>query len=491
MAITTNNNNEIGGKITQALGAGSGVDIHNLATTLAETETMPRINKVTEKKAESTVAISGYGVLKSSVSSLKTSFEALKNKDTLLTKTIKTNHEDRIDAVITSQGDAPSGIYQIRVTQLARPQANELKDNGSSFTALNQSLSGSNFTITIKVPRTAGSGTDVVVTDHTPQGIIDAVNSISSTTGVTARAFNPASSGTTFSILLEGSEGSDKTFEFSSTLTGGDAITGGTWNDKTRDAQDLIVEMNGRADVRRQTNSPTDLIPGVQTTFMRYGPTTDINLVISEDTSALDAKLNSMVEAYNQFITLSDYLTGEKDEDDELAGSLGAEKGTVNLIKSRIRGIIGQTSESASNGVSTLRDLGIQTKLGGQISLNATTYATVVRDKFSDVRTMLTADLIDQDKSDTRDHGLALDITTVLDNITNDQGTITTKETNVTADVARYEEELIDLQERLETIKQRYLRQFVAMESLVQRNKSTGEYLTGQFKAMENMYSSK
>ena len=50
MAITTNNNNEIGGKITQALGAGSGVDIHNLATTLAETETMPRINSVTEKR---------------------------------------------------------------------------------------------------------------------------------------------------------------------------------------------------------------------------------------------------------------------------------------------------------------------------------------------------------------------------------------------------------------------------------------------------------
>tara|TARA_B100001029_G_scaffold179258_1_gene188158 strand:- start:1193 stop:2665 length:1473 start_codon:yes stop_codon:yes gene_type:complete len=490
MAISTDNS-DIGGKITRALNAGSGVDVHDLAKTLAETETMPRINSITEKKAESTVAISGFGVLKSSVSSLKSSFEALKNKDSLLTKTIKTNHEDRVDAVITSQGDAPTGTYQIRVTQLARPQANELKDNGNSFTALNQSLAGSNFTITIKVPRTAASGTDVVVTDHTPQGIIDAVNSITSTTGVTARAFNPASSGTTFSILLEGSNGSDKTFEFSSTLTGGDAITGGTWNDKTRNATDLIVEMNGRADIRRRTNSPTDLIPGVQTTFKRWGPTTDINLVISEDTSALETKLNSMVESYNSFVQLSDYLIGEKNEDDELAGSLGSEKGTVNLIKNRIRSVLGQTSATASNGVSTLRDLGIQTNLGGEISLNATTYAAVVADKFSDVRTMLTADMNDQDKSDTRAHGLALDITTVLDNITNDQGTIKAKETNTTSEVARYESQLVDLQERLETVKQRYLRQFVAMETLVQRNKSTGEYLTGQFKAMENMYSSK
>ena len=163
----------------------------------------------------------------------------------------------------------------------------------------------------------------------------------------------------------------------------------------------------------------------------------------------------------------------------------------MNLVKNRIRGIIGQTSESASNGLSTLRDLGVTTKLGGEVVLNATTYAAAVKDKLSDIQTMLTNNLTDQDKSDTRNHGLALDITTVLDNITNDQGTITTKETNVTADVARYEKELTDLQERLESIKQRYLRQFVAMESLVQRNKSTGEYLTGQFKAMENMYSNK
>ena len=100
MAITTNNNNEIGGKITQALGAGSGVVIHSLATTLAETETMPRINTVTEKKAESTVAISGYGVLKAGVSSLKTSFEALKNADTFLNRSVFSQQTNRVEAVM-------------------------------------------------------------------------------------------------------------------------------------------------------------------------------------------------------------------------------------------------------------------------------------------------------------------------------------------------------------------------------------------------------
>lgn len=491
MAITTNNNNEIGGKITQALGAGSGVDIHNLATTLAETETMPRINSVTEKKAESTVAISGYGVLKASVSSLKASFEKLKNPGSLLDKTVSTSHTTRLEAKITTAANAQPGTHIIRVVELAKPQQNRVKDNGTNFTALDQSLSGSNFTITIKVPHDAASGTDVVVSDHTPQGIINAVNSVTSTTGVSARALSTGTSSANFGIFLTGKTGVNNSFDFTSTLSGDSALSGGGHGNKTQTATDLNVTLNGLANVKKESNTPKDLIDGLELDFKREGSSTDLTVTVGQSTQSLEDSLNTMIDSYNNVIQLSNYLTGDKSEDDELAGSLASEKGTVNLIKSRIRGIISQSSESASNGLTTLRDLGITTKLGGEIALNATTYAAAVKDKLSDIQTMLTNNLTDQDKSDTRDHGLALDITTVLDNITNDQGTITTKETNVTAEVARYEKELTDLQERLETIKQRYLRQFVAMESLVQRNKSTGEYLTGQFKAMENMYSSK
>jgi flagellar hook-associated protein 2 len=60
------------------------------------------------------------------------------------------------------------------------------------------------------------------------------------------------------------------------------------------------------------------------------------------------------------------------------------------------------------------------------------------------------------------------------------------KETSGLAQVERYEEELTKMQEKLESIKARYLRQFSAMESIVQKSKNTGEYLTNQFKAMQN-----
>ena len=126
MAINTNNS-EIGGKITQALSAGSGVDIHDLAKTLAEAESLPGINAVTAKKAASTVAISGLGLLKSSVSSLKTSIDALKNEDQFLDKSVYSQQTNRVEATLSSQAAAEAGTYQIKVNTIARSELSVLR----------------------------------------------------------------------------------------------------------------------------------------------------------------------------------------------------------------------------------------------------------------------------------------------------------------------------------------------------------------------------
>ena len=66
MAAVTSTDN-IGTKITQALSMGSGVDIYDLATTLADAETTPQISALTAKQQASTVSVSGFGVFKASV----------------------------------------------------------------------------------------------------------------------------------------------------------------------------------------------------------------------------------------------------------------------------------------------------------------------------------------------------------------------------------------------------------------------------------------
>ena len=473
----------IGSKITQALKTGSGVDIYELATSLADAESMTQIDIATKKKEETSVSISGYGVLKASVNALKSSLATLQDKDTLLTKSVFTSDENKTTAVISAQINAIAGTTKLEVTALARPQQNAITDDGNEFTSLTSSLANSNFTINLKVPyNDGGSGTTVTVSDRTPQGVIDAVNSVTATTGVKARAGIIWATGGNFKIVLEGKEGAANSFAFSSSLSGTSELEGGTFANKTQNAQNLVVEVNG-LEFNRDNNSPSDLIPGVQLNIKQTG---DTNIVVGESADSLETSLKSMVEAYNSLLAVSDYLTGESDEEDEVAGSLSKDRATVNGILNQVRSLIGLTSSTASNGFTTLRDIGIGTSVGGKISLSATEYAAAIKTNFSDIRTMLTGDTNDQTAQSASDKGLVLDMSIILDSIVSDTGTIKVKETSVTKKVAGYEKELLVLQDRYDSIKSRYLKQFTAMETLVQRNKNTGDYLTSQFEAMQN-----
>ena len=223
----------IGSKITQALNAGSGVNISELATSLAEAESMAQINSITKRKEETSVSISGYAVLKSAVTNLNSSLAPLQDKDSLLTKSVFTSDDNKIAAVISAQSNAIAGTTKLAVTSLARPQQNAITDDGNEFTSLTSSLAGSNFTINLKVPHnTGGSGTTVTVADRTPQGVIDAVNSVTATTGVKARAGTIWATGSNFKIILEGKEGAANSFAFTSSLTGTSELEGGAHSEK-------------------------------------------------------------------------------------------------------------------------------------------------------------------------------------------------------------------------------------------------------------------
>ena len=484
MAEVTSKDN-VGSQITQALSAGSGVNIQELATTLANAESISGISAVNAKKESTEVAISGYAVLKSSVSSLMRSFKGLEDSETLLTKTSNSSNTSTVDAAVVSQSLAKAGTTQINVSALAQAQQNVIVQNGAAFASPSATIASGAFSLAITTPASSGTTTNIAVSTLTPTGIASAINAQTDTTGVTARLINVSATGTSVKIVLEGKTGAANTFAFSSNLTGAEALGGGALANKVLSAANLSVTMNG-VSVQRDNNSPSDLVEGMKLTFKTASTA---NIVVNEDTSSLKNSLNTMIQAHNDFLTLTDYLVGEADPDDELAGSLSGEKSTINLIKNRIRTALASTSEAASNGIGTLRQIGLETKLGGTLSLKAATFDAIMLTNFDDIRTMLTADTNGQTSFSTSDKGLALTISESLDTLVGETGSIKAKETNAAKDIVRYDEQLIDLNERFESIKARYLKQFAAMETLVQRSKSTGEYLTGQFKAMEGAYS--
>ena len=122
--------------------------------------------------------------------------------------------------------------------------------------------------------------------------------------------------------------------------------------------------------------------------------------------------------------------------------------------------------------------------LNGNLTIQRTTLDAAVVSNFSDITQMLTANTDDQSSFSSAAKGLAQDVVNVVDNFNGVTGIVSIKTDSNSKLVRDLTTQLEDLQSKYESSRKRYLQQFAAMESLVQSSKSTGDYLTQQFKAM-------
>jgi flagellar hook-associated protein 2 len=87
--------------------------------------------------------------------------------------------------------------------------------------------------------------------------------------------------------------------------------------------------------------------------------------------------------------------------------------------------------------------------------------------------------------------GLAQDVATVLSEFIDATGVITIRESGSKEKLTDYQEELTNLETRMEKVYDRYLSQFGVMETLMATLDSTKDYLTSQFEALSKVYDEK
>ncbi|MBP80206.1 MAG: hypothetical protein CL926_13170 [Deltaproteobacteria bacterium] len=491
MAVSGTDN--IGSKLINSMDVGSGVNISELAESLAQAETAAMISSKTKRKESATATISGLAIFKESLSMVKASLEKLTDKSLLVDKAASSQDTNRVEAKVTAQSKAQAGTHKIQCRTLARAQINELKMGSGSFTSESQALNGgSAFNLSIASPA-GGSATTVAVTTATPAGIVAAINA-ADVNGIRAYTMNMASSGTAVSIMIEGKTGEANTFtvtDASSITDPSTLVTQNTSND-IQAAQDLKLVVNKASDttefVYRATNSPTDVIAGVQLNFKtsdNSDPYTTTNIIISEDRSAFTTALTNIQTAYNALVDTTGVLVGTLESDSDAAGDLKKERSMVDQMVRKVREGITAESSTPSSPITSVRQLGVQFDITGKMTINKTTLDAAVSTNFSDITKMLTANTDNQSYFDSAAKGLAQDAANIIEDFVNDRGLIKKTSDARSTDVARFEEDLTKLEQRYEAAKKRYLSQFAAMETLVAKSKSTGEYLTGQFKAMQ------
>ena len=464
----------VASSVLTTLGVGSGLDVFKLAQDLTDVEKTPRLNSINSDITSTAASISGYGLVASQVALLKTAFETLNDADELATTTGSSSDTSAI-TLSSLLGSADTGAYDITVSQLAQDQRMISDEYSTTTTTLNASP----FDISIVVGNTSTTTTAVTVTDPTPTGVVSAINAAS--TGVTATLVDTGIAGTNYRIVLSGPTGSEGVFTMTSTPDLGFGDSGNT----LQAAQNSIINFDGLT-VTRGSNEIDDVIAGA-TMSLTKTTSSSVRLNIVSDKTTLKTNLENVVSAYNSLNTLFTELTAGATDDDE-AGGLSNDTSLVRYLKGQIRSAIFATSSTPSGGISALRDMGVSLDKSGSLTLNTTTFDTVLAANYDDVVMMLSANTNDQNLYGTDSKGLAQDIATILEGFSDSTGVLTLRTSNATESLQDYKDQLVSLEARMEGVYERYLTQFSAMESLMATMDTTKDYLEGQLESLSKAY---
>ena len=357
------------------------------------------------------------------------------------------------------------------------------KTTGAVTTAPTLTGSGSTHTVStlatgITAVNSPTTTTFSVATD-TPVGVVNAINAAN--TGVKATLMDTGTDSNNYRIILSGQTGSGSVFTFTSTPDLGFHDSA----NNMQSAQDSIINHEGLV-ITRSSNQLTDVIQGA--TINLHGvSTSNVTLSVSNDRSTLKTNIKDMVTSYNDVVTLFENFTAS-DSEAELSGSLNGDTSMVRFLKDKIHAAIFANSSTGAGSIAAIRDIGVSIDRYGTMTLDETKYDAAVLSHYDNIVTMLTADTSDQNLFETSNKGLAQDIATALGEFTKDTGIVHSRETTTNTELTKHQDALVKLEERMEVIYNRYLKQFGAMETLMATIDSTKDYLTAQFETLSKAY---
>ena len=386
---------------------------------------------------------------------------------------------------------AGSGYENLLFTVEANAAGNgfefSYKTTGAISTA--PTMTGSGGSHTVSSTRTGVTAinsptvTSINVSTATPAGVVSAINAAN--TGVTAALVDTGTQGSNYRIMLTGAIGGQGVFSLSSNPDLGFGDSGNT----LRSAEDAVLSVNGLA-LTRDSNEISDVISGA-TFVLSEASATAVRLNVTNDQSTLKTNLQGMVTAYNRFNRLlADLTSSVANEDLSYSGDLAREQSAVRYIKQQVFDKLMAESSTKSGSISALRDVGISVDKTGNLTLSAATFDAAIANSYDDVATMLSAGTSNQSLYDTKAKGLAQDVATVIDGLNSSTGIIATRKDNAEDYSDDYAADLLVLEARMEKVYQRYLTQFAAMDSMLEKMDGTKNYLTGQLESLANMYNS-
>ena len=395
-----------------ATGLGSGLDIEGLVTQLISAEKAPLEQRIFRDERKLTSDISALGNLKSALSDLDASVQAVSDSATYTKKNVSTSDATKLTAAAT---DAASvGSYDVEVTNLAATQSLAVR---AEFSAVTEAVGTGTLTFTFgttgytadssnsandtydSFAAKAGAASKTVAidsTNNTLAGVRDAINDAD--IGVTAAIVNQ---GNNYRLLISSeASGAENSLEISVSDTGDSNHTdanglsrlafnasAGTANVyQTVAAADAAFKINGLT-LSSATNTVSTAIDGL--TFNLLESTTGAESVtVTGNNAGIKTAINSFVEGYNTFVTAVDRLTAF----DAASGVKGPLLGdfTTRTITNQLRTALSAAADGYIGSYSRLAEIGVTSSSTGTLTVDDTVLSSALDNNFDDVNAVLT-----------------------------------------------------------------------------------------------------
>ena len=440
-----------------ALGAGASFDTKKIVEALVEAERAGAEQQIQRKLADAESKISGMGSAASILNILKEGAELLNDARDFNTLSINNSQPSALSAAVTS--NARAGSNTVSIQSLAKEQ----RSVSTGFDSSSVQLNGENTTnISLTVNGTTQS---LAVEGATLSSVRDAINDAG--LGVRAEIVNTGEASGNFKLQIIGETGANNSFTISSDFAGLNFST-------NQAATDANLTVNGIA-FTRSSNQISDVIEGVN---LNLTSTTDTNFTLSIDRDISEAKGNiiAFVSMFNEASQEFRNLTNS-----ETDGPLRGDSIFRSIVRN-MRSIVIGTSSTGGDSVSSLSDIGISIDRTGQLLFDEAKLETALTSNFDDVVSLFSAGTNDQSRFSDDPGGIAGDLKTLIERVTASDGYLVTAEQALQQRTTEFNEDLEDLEERMKVVEERYNRQFLVMQNIIEEMNSTKESLISSFK---------
>lgn len=413
--------------------------------------------------------------------SLYKNFEALKESKTFDSKTVSNSNEKNL--TVTSGTDALEGSYSVEVKKLA---------TSSQVTSDIIEMAGKKVSSSDKLTLEG----NITLTDTDNLAISIEVKNGDSLKEIVTKINDSAKekeSGLRASIVDSRIVLTDSVGEQQIGISGTDKLISDLGMD-TSSRTEIVgekseISVNGIT-ITGNTNTIENAVEGLTFNLLTLSEGNQASTVkVVEDQDKTTKAVQDFVDQYNSTMTFIDeqLSVGDPSAEGNTTGTLVGDSSLMR-IQSQLRSLMTTSSKETTQSIKGLSDLGVEVDRYGKASLDTTKLkeqltknSNSVQNFFSREESIVVKDAEGNETTETKQVGFAQQMTSFINEYIADKtGIITTKSKTIDDMIKSLDTQITKFNERLDSKRERYIKQFTALDTAMMQAESQLSYLMSQ-----------